>query len=32
VLLALVDAVLGAEAAFVLRVEYGEHGVEVGIL
>ena len=32
VLLALVDAVLGAEAAFVLRVEYGERGVGVGAL
>jgi putative metallohydrolase (TIGR04338 family) len=32
VLLVLVDAVLGAEAAFALRVAYGEERVEVGIL
>jgi putative metallohydrolase (TIGR04338 family) len=30
VLLVLVEAVLGAEAALALRVEYGEHDVEVG--
>jgi putative metallohydrolase (TIGR04338 family) len=30
--LLLVEAVLGPEAAFVLRVEYGEHAVEVGSL
>jgi len=32
VVLLLVAAVLGAEAALVLRVEYGEHHVEVGSL
>ena len=32
VLLLLVEAVLGAEAAFALRVDYGEHDVEVGAL
>ena len=32
VLLALVEAVLGSEAAFALRVDYGEHGVGVGAL
>lgn len=32
VVLLLVEAVLGAEAAFALRVEYGEHHVEVGVL
>ena len=32
VVLLLVRAVLGEEAALVLRVEYGEHGVEVGAL
>ena len=32
VVLLLVEAVLGAEAAFALRVEYGEHDVEVGVL
>ena len=32
VLLLLVEAVLGAEAAFVLRVEYGEQRVQVGAL
>lgn len=31
-LLLLVDAALGAEAAFALRVSYGEHDVEVGDL
>ena len=30
--LLLVEQVLGSEAAFVLRVEYGEHAVEVGQL
>ena len=30
--LLLTEAALGAEAAFVLRVEYGEHAVEVGVL
>ena len=32
VLLALVEAVLGSEATFALRVDYGEQGVEVGAL
>ena len=32
VVLALVTAVLGDEAAFALRVEYGDAGVEVGAL
>ena len=32
VLLLLVEAVLGAEAALALRVDYGQHGVEVGAL
>ncbi len=32
VVLLLVEAVLGAEAAFALRVEYGEHAVGVGQL
>ena len=32
VLLLLVEAVLGAEAAFALRVDYGEHDVKVGAL
>ena len=32
VLLLLVEATLGAEAAFALRVGYGEHDVEVGML
>jgi putative metallohydrolase (TIGR04338 family) len=30
--LLLVQAALGAEAAFALRVAYGEEGVEVGVL
>ena len=30
--LLLVEAVLGPEAALALRVSYGEHGVEVGVL
>jgi len=32
VVLLLAEAALGAEAGFALRVEYGEHAVEVGVL